>query len=101
MDIQKIRERFKHYRQRIAELNEELESSYFYHEEAISRANQRANQRVEACRRESAERERQAEADRWYREGEIEKATKELEQARVYGDSWGAERALKKLKRLY
>jgi hypothetical protein len=97
MDIQKIRERFKHYRQRIAELNEELESSYFYHGEAISRA----NQRVEACRRESAERERQAEADRWYREGEIEKATKELEQARVYGDSWGAERALKKLKRLY
>ncbi len=91
-----IRRQFQQYRERIRELEQEAESSYFYHGEAESRA----IKRVEACQREVAERERQAEADKWYREGELRDAVKNLERAQSYGDEWGIARATKKLKDL-
>lgn len=98
-----IRRQFRQYRERIRQLQEritgmeqEAEASYFYHEEAESRA----IRRVEACRREQAERERQAEADRWYRESELRDAVKNLERAQSYGDEWAIANATRKLKSL-
>ena len=96
MNKGKLRRFFRDQRQLIAALREEIESSHYYHEEAVSRANWRAD----AERRESVERERQVEADRWYREDELRRATKDLERARSYGDEWGESRAIQKLKRL-
>jgi hypothetical protein len=57
-----------------------------------------ATRRAEAYRRENDERQRQEESDRWYRDEQLRLATKELERAHSYGDDWGEERALKKLK---
>lgn len=104
MDKAIVRARFKDYRrqiaylkQRVADAEQSLEDANYYQEEALSRANRRAD----ACRRECAERERQEQSDRWYREDELRRATKDLERARSYGDSWGEDRALKKLKSIY
>lgn len=103
MEKEKIRARFKEYRQEIAGLKETIEewrqaaeeTSHFY-EQSISRARSRA----EACRRETLDRERQEESDRWYRESELKKVTSDLERAKSYGDEWGQSRAIEKLKRL-
>ena len=104
MDRVKVRERFKHYRacisqlkQEIYDLNEALDSQSYCYEESLGRANKRA----EACRREAEERERQCEFDRRSKEDDIRRVTSELERAREYGDSWGEDRALRKLKSIY
>ncbi|GEM_PF-5325295 len=103
MDKGKVRARFRFYRQRIAELERQLDElegqldfAYFHAEE--SRA--RAERRLQSYERELAERERQAEADRWYREEEMRKATRDLERAHSYGDDWAVARALERLKRI-
>lgn len=96
IDKQKIRAIFKEYRQEITELREQIESSYHYQDEAISRCERRAEDR----RREQADRERQEEADRWYREDQLKSATKDLERARSYRDDYEVSRAIEKLKRL-
>ena len=98
-----IRNQFKKYRTEIAglkntidELNQSLEDVSYRHEEALGQASRRA----EACRRESTERERQEESDRYYREDQLRTATKELERAQSYGDEYGISRAMDKLKRI-
>lgn len=98
-----IRNQFKKYRAEIAglkntidELEQSLEDASYRHEETLGQASRRA----EACRRESAERERQDESDRWYREDQLRTATKELERAQSYGDEYGIGRAMDKLKRI-
>lgn len=93
MDKEFIRTRFKDYRKQIADLQYTLEEQYYYAEAASSRAYRQA----EACRRESAERERQAEADRWYRDDKIKTATNNLNRAISYGDQYGIHRAQKEL----
>jgi len=96
MDKDSIRARFKHYRQQIAELNEQLSTSSYYAEEAESRRMRRDR----AYENERIERERQAEADRWYREEELRKVTSDIERARSYGDEWEESRAIERLKKL-
>lgn len=96
MDKIKIRQQFQKYRQVISDLQEGHEESYFYHSEALSRAERRA----EACRREEADRTRQEECDRWYREDELRGAISNLERAQSYGDEWGIAEATRKLKKL-
>jgi len=104
MDKEKIRQIFKGYRQQIANLKEQIvgleeerDNQYYFHEEAISRV----EKRTQVCRNEIAERERQEQLDRWDREDKLRSATKDLERARSYGDDWGVERALQKLKGIY
>ena len=101
MNTEFIQQRFKHYRNEIARLKEQvqdlectLESQYYYAEEASARASRQA----ENYRREMAERERQAEADMWYREDKLREANRNLERALSYGDEWGIERAKRQLK---
>jgi len=96
MDKEKIRARFRFYRQRIAELERQLDFAYFHAEQSRTRA----DKRLQAYERELAERARQAEADRWYREEEMRKATRDLERAHNYGDEWAIARALERLKRI-
>ena len=103
MNKQIIRRQFQQYRERIVQLEERIdemeqqaEESYYYHQEAQSGAERRA----EACQRETAERERQADSDRWYREDKLRDAVKNLERAQSYGDEWGIDRATKQLKNL-
>ena len=98
-----IRSQFRFYRQRITELEEQLneanqnaESAYYREEESISRA-KRAERAAEQQR---YEQERQVESDRWYREEELRKITRDIERAHSYGDAYGEERAIQKLKRL-
>lgn len=100
MNKDKLRVFFKSYRQQIAELKEEISSQYYYQDER-SAAISREKQRADACRRECEEARRQEESDRWYREDELRRATKDLERARGYGDEWGVARALDKLKKIY
>jgi hypothetical protein len=96
MDKEKIRERFCFYRQRIAELEKELDFAYYHNEQSRSRA----DRRLQAYERELAERERQAEAERWYHEEELRKATRDLERAHNYGDDCAVSRALERIKRI-
>jgi len=97
MNKEKLMAYFQAQRQTIRELTEQINNQYYYQEEAVSRANKRA----EACRRESEDRARQEESDKWYRESELRSATKDLERARSYGDEWGEARALRKIKSIY
>lgn len=103
MDKQKVKKQFRRYRQQIidlnsqvAELNEQLSNQYYCQEEAVGRA----SRRTQACERECQERERQAESDRWYREDELRRATSALERAHSYGDEYGVQSALRKIKSL-
>jgi len=95
-----IRARFKYYRAKIANLKAELDDAYYWQGQQEAMASQE-RKRAEACRRECAERQRQEESDRWYREDQLRSATKDLERARSYGDEWGEARALRKLKSIY
>lgn len=52
------------------------------------------------ARRETEDARRDAEADRWYREDELRRVTRDLERAASYDDEWGQRRALDTLKRL-
>jgi len=81
---------------RVSELENEIEQSYEYQEEAVSRASRRAR----ACENERIERERQAESDRWYREDQLKRATSDLERAVGYGDEYGIKRATERLKKI-
>lgn len=96
MNKEFIRERFKYYRQQIAELNATLENQYYYAEEAESRRIRHSR----ACENERIERERQAESDKWYRDEELRRATSDLERARSYGNEYEESRDIEKLKRL-
>jgi hypothetical protein len=104
MNKEIIKARFKYYREQvnilltqIEDLEYQLSEQSYYHGETISRIERRA----QACRNELLEKERQAETDRWYQEEQLRSATHELERAREYGDEWGEQRALRKLKNLY
>jgi len=94
--IELIRQQFRQYRQRIAELETELEEEQGYCRAEVERMGKRAR----AYREEMESKERQAESDRYYRDDQIQRITKELESARVYGDEWGENRAIDKLKKL-
>ena len=98
MNREKVRAIFRVYRRRIAELEEEmvnqLDAASYRQAEGCAQL----ERRIRACRNEMDERERQEQADRWYREDQLRSATKDLERARSYGDSWGEDRALRKLR---
>ncbi len=83
-------------KEKVSELENQIEQSYFHQEEAVSRANRRAR----AAENERVERERQAESDRWYREDQLRSATRDLARAVSYGDDYGIKKATEKLKRL-
>ena len=94
--VELIRQQFRQYRRRIAELEAELDDQAGTREYDIARLESKAR----AYRQEIAEKERQAESDRWYREDQIKSITNELERARNYKDEWGESRAIEKLRRL-
>ena len=103
MNLTIIRQRFRFYREKVSQLevqvddlNNQIEDQSLFHEEAISQQERRNR----AYENERNERERQAESDRWYREGELQKATSDLERAKAWGDEWAEQRAIDKLKRL-
>ena len=96
MNKQFIRERFKYYRQRINELQQQINDNYYYQEECSARI-ARQNRAYE---NERIERERQAESDRWYREEELRRATSDIERARSWGNEWEEDKAIQRLKRL-
>ncbi len=81
---------------KVSELENQIEQSHEYHEEALSRASRRAR----ATENERLEQERQAESDRWYREDQLKRATSDLERAVSYGDDYAIKRATEKIKKL-
>ena len=98
MNREKVRAIFRAYRRRIAELESEMANQLDVASYRQTEQSAQLERRVRACRNELDERERQEQADRWYREDELRSATKDLEKARSYGDSWGEDRALRKLR---
>lgn len=79
--------------------NESLNESIEYN----SSQNYRMEQRNEQLRRErdyADQQRRDAENDAYYKQAERQQALKSLERAKSWGDSWGEERALRKLKNL-
>lgn len=96
MDKEKIRQQFQNYRQAIRELQEQVESQYYYQDEAYARCERQRR----TAENERIDRERQAECDRWYREDELKRAVGDLERAHSYGDEWGIARVTEKLKKL-
>ena len=96
MNIEKIRKQFRFYREQISTLEEALEESNYYHEESISRANQKAQQAESA--RYDAERDFQTKCSQ--KQWDRDRAVGDLNRARAYGDDYGVERALRRLKNL-
>ena len=82
--------------ERIARLEETAEEADYYHQESISRAQHKARQ-AENARYEA---ERKAESDRNSRDWDRDRAVKDLERAREWGNEYEEANAIKKLKRL-
>lgn len=96
MNRERIRQQFRQYRQRIDELEQEIEEQRYRREAVVARMESRAK----AYRLEAEEKEQQAQSDRYYREDQIKSITNEIERARTCKDEWGEDRAIQKLKRL-
>lgn len=99
-----IRNRFKYYRAEIGKLNniiynleESASEQAYYQEDALSRAEARA----ESCRRNAEQARRDAEYEAECRADDVRRATRELERARDWNDDWSEERALRKLRNIW
>jgi chromosome segregation ATPase len=106
MKIESIRQQFKNYRAKIIELEEEINRL----QNQLDEEEYNANRQIEkahydahmATRRanEAEEQRRNAEYAERHRQDDISSVTRELERARSYGDSYGVERAVRKLRNI-
>jgi hypothetical protein len=106
MKIEIIRQQFKKYRTKIIELEQEIEEINNQLEEnednanrQISQAHYNAHMATQRANH-AEEQKRSAEYDARRKADEISSATRDIERARSYGNSYDVERAVRKLRNI-